>query len=82
MGNWVDNLAHTRELGDAWFSEGEHLLLRVPTVSGGHQYLFNCLHPGAAHCRVLSSSTHPFDEILAGAGASSGLAGQDWLARP
>lgn len=62
--HWQTDTAATRALGNAWLARGDTLLLRVPSLAGGVQYLLNAGHPQLAQCQILSSLAPPFDPHL------------------
>ncbi|AZS80819.1 hypothetical protein [Achromobacter spanius] len=64
--HWQTDLRATRAVGDAWLAGGDALLLRVPTATGGVQYLMNTAHPQMGQCRVLSSVAYPYAPHLGG----------------
>ncbi|MNS77154.1 hypothetical protein D3C72_1107290 [compost metagenome] len=64
--HWQTDLRATRAVGDAWLAGGDTLLLRVPTATGGVQYLMNTAHPQMGQCRVLSSVAYPYAPHLGG----------------
>lgn len=78
--SWQADRLATRATGLAWLDQGSALLLRVPAVAGGFQYLLNCRHAAMAQCRVLSVMRAPFlpyeSQVSAFVSASGG-----WLAR-
>lgn len=65
-GQWRDDVATTRTLGDAWLAGQSSLLLRVPSAVVGRSFnrLLNPQHAQAALCRVTSLARFPFDERL------------------
>ncbi|MGE6916579.1 RES family NAD+ phosphorylase [Achromobacter kerstersii] len=64
--HWHTDLPATRALGNAWLASGESLLLRVPSVAGGAQYLLNAAHPQLSRCQIVSSVAYPYAPHLAG----------------
>lgn len=63
---WRDQLNITRDIGSAWLTKGESLLLRVPSalVPETSDYLFNPRHPSAAKYRITQKLNYPFDQRL------------------
>ncbi|WP_447990619.1 RES family NAD+ phosphorylase [Achromobacter spanius] len=64
--HWQTDLRATRAVGDAWLAAGDTLLLRVPTATGGVQYLLNTAHPQMGQCQVVSSVAYPYAPHLGG----------------
>jgi RES domain-containing protein len=64
--NWIDVSQATREIGDAWLADGEHLALRVPSaiVPETFNLLFNPAHPRAREARILWHREYPWDRRL------------------
>ncbi|AEC18802.1 hypothetical protein PT7_0262 [Pusillimonas sp. T7-7] len=62
---WHSDLQLTRALGQDWLDTGKSLLLCVPTVHGGYQYLLNTRHPDAQKCRLQASFSYPFGQSVA-----------------
>lgn len=77
---WRTDMAATRIVGNAWLDEGRHLMMRVPGLSGGWQYLLNGDHPDLARCKVVSSSMAPFSPYVEDMSGSLG-GSHDWLAK-
>ncbi|MYG81866.1 MAG: RES family NAD+ phosphorylase [Gemmatimonadetes bacterium] len=66
-----------RDIGDRWIREGEHLLLRVPSVLVPEEsnVLINPAHPDAQRVRVAVTRQFSFDPRLAsGHGQGTGFA--------
>lgn len=61
--DWTLKPEITRELGDKWLRERASVLLRVPSaiVPQTSNYIFNPLHPGAAHFGITEVFRYPFD---------------------
>ncbi len=58
---WPLDLKATRAIGLAWLEAGESLVLCVPSMSGGHQYLLNTAHPDCQACRLEGHWSYPFE---------------------
>lgn len=76
---WQSDPQAARAFGNAWLTRGETLLLRVPSLAGGFQYLLNADHPQRAQCQIVSSLAYPFAPHLAGIDGAV-LEGAGWLA--
>jgi RES domain-containing protein len=64
--NWVEDVAFTQNVGDAWLSETGSLLLNVPSVLVPETWnvLVNPHHAEASLLKVTMRYEHPFDARL------------------
>lgn len=76
---WRSDLPATRAIGHDWLDEQRSLLMQVPGMSGGWQYLLNCDHPDMARCKVVSCATAPFSPYVDAMSAVDQA--HDWLAK-
>ncbi len=65
-GNWLEDPAVTRAIGDTWLIQSTALLLRVPSaiVPDAWNFLINPLHPQATALRIESARHVPLDRRL------------------
>lgn len=65
---WEENTYHTREIGDAWLSRAEALLLRVPSAIMPHtcNTLLNPAHPQASSASVTVETLRLDKRLLKG----------------
>ncbi|MEI2417867.1 hypothetical protein V8Z80_16945 [Orrella sp. JC864] len=61
---WFLNRPEVRACVDEWLAHESSLVLRVPSVSGSHQYLLNLRHPGLGQCRVFDRGAYPYSKYL------------------
>ena len=56
----------TQEMGDKFVTQGDHLVLKVPsaTVQGTYNYLVNPRHPDFPKIRLLATGPFAFDKRL------------------
>ena len=64
--DWRSRLEVTRDIGTAWLTKNEEVLLRTPSavVPWTANFLFNPLHPQAAEFQIADAMTYPFDARL------------------
>jgi RES domain-containing protein len=60
---WRTRVETTRDLGTAWLSRKQSVLLQVPSaiVPETTNFLFNPAHPDAVAFRITSAFSYPFD---------------------
>lgn len=65
-GDWMSQVALTRNYGDHWLAEGSHALFRVPSViiPHGHNYLLNPVHKNATSIKVIDTADYKLDARL------------------
>ena len=63
--DWEENTEYTQELGNQWLSEGQSLLLRIPSrvMPYSNNYLLNPEHPDAELAKV-EAQEFPYDPRL------------------
>ena len=64
--DWRSNSDLTRQLGERFFEEGRHALMRVPSVlvPSAYNFLLNPAHPDAARLTIASNALVGFDKRL------------------
>ena len=64
--NWRSNVALTCSVGDAWLTDAQALIYRVPSVilPRSTNVLFNPAHSDAHRARIVSSTNPPYDPRL------------------
>lgn len=77
--DWMDSPAITQMSGNAWISRGKTPVLRVPSLAGSPQYLFNRQHELASRCQlcVLDADAVP---LHVGRLTHALARGTDWIA--
>ncbi len=66
VGEWFQDIAMTRAIGDAWLRQGRAALLSVPSaiVPNSRNWLINPTHRDAARLAIVGVAKFPFDMRL------------------